>query len=1547
VPSSILLKASGLQIEPNQLSAPEGALSEASNVIIKRDNTIEPRRGYKLYGEPFPSSSYRANQLMTYKGRILRHYDNLYIQWDTLVEDALGDSIFDQFSGTFSEPETGRRIRYIEANGNLYFTTSNGIMKISALSATEFSTVTGYIRQAGAVAATDITAMLDVTLGDESDFFTQDSTVAYRAVWGYNDANGNLILGAPSQSVAVYNPLLSLLLGDFSNLLLQLDRLDQPGSLINNGNYVASFNLPVTASATELNTALDNLVQAIDANIIIGNATGSGAAFQIAAGNINMSGTTAIVTPSSGLAPNTVLSVGDQIQILTAYTMSSSGIIAAGVYTIESVSPTTFSFEVIQSAGTGVVTVTASNTIVTTGSTVSLLATATDGSTNFTFSLATPTGPTLTTTSTNSATLYDASNETVIVVATSVTTGASGTITITFGTGSSITPTGSNTNTAIIQDYNYEAIIPAFTPPNTPSEPTTDQDLVSLQTYLGNIILQLQSELSGVIPITLLDEYIDPIALTTTASVTVTVPIPAGVTLTNGYFLQLYRTQVTSATGTTVLANLSPGDEMALAYEAYPTAAQIAAGFMVIHDITLDGFLGANLYTNANTGVGILYANATPPIAKDIQLFKNVLFYANTQTAQQITINLLGVQQMLNSYNPSNPPTLTIITNGVSNTYTFIEGVAEVIDVVFVNDNGANPGNYAGKYWTLNAGNNGTAYYVWYSTIISGSEVGTDPAPAGYTGIKVVIDSGDTANTIAMKTSNAINTLINQFSSTVSTNTLTVTNLTQGITTAPTNGTAPVTTSVITPGNGQNAALNQVLLANLSSPAQSVDATSRSLVQVINENSNEAVYAYYLSGLQQVPGQISLQARSLSTGVIYLLANNSITGSSFSPDLSPTLTITSISATNPTVITTSSPNGLSDGQQIVISGTNSTPNINGLWTISNVTSNTFTIPAIVTVAGTTGAAISTTAAEYTSNEVHPNRIYYSQVLQPEAVPLLNYIDVGAKDEQILRIFPLRDSLFILKADGLYRLSGQVAPWTVDLFDSATICIAPDSVDIVNNLVFAWCTTGIKMISEAGAQLITRPIDIEILQLASSNYPNFYTATFGVGYESDSSFEMWTVSETTDTIATICYRYSNLTQTWTTWAKTNTCGVINPTDDKMYLGAGDTNYIEQERKSFDRTDYADRQIATVLESHTDYLNGGLTVKLPSVTNMNIGDVLYQQQYVTIYEFNQLLLQLDSDPRLTFDYASLMLSSGADLNAGLIALANALDSDSGTNTKIYYSSIAPQSGTISAASVAFPTVITTSTSNSLITGREVGITGTNTNPNIDGDYQVTVLTGSTFTIPVQVLGPGSPSTVGTYQTIDSSFIDIKTKFNEIVSLLNADSGVGLHSFMMNTTTSDYEAIITGINTVLNTVTLSLALPLVVGDMIVFNAIPSTFTYCPITMGDPLGFKQLTEATFMFQNKVFTSATVGFATDLLPAFTNVTFNGEGPGIFGINNFGNNFFGGGANAAPFRTYIPRNAQRCRYLVIQFSYRTAREFYSLFGVTVTGRVGISTRAYR
>jgi len=1523
MPASILLKALGLNTAINQLETPPGSMIEAKNIIIRDENVIEPRRGMKIFGETFGTSSDRAKQLISYRDRIIRHYSDK-LEFDAGTQTTSGVEVFNEFSGSYTETEPGLRIKSIEANGNLYFTTNDGIKKISAKNASQLTTDSGYIVDAGGIKAVDLTSEIVYELGDQTSFLPQDSAVAYRILWLKRDNNNNLIRGTPSQRSEIYNSLLALELQDFNFILGALDDINQTGSLITDGDYVETLKLPITASASELRTNLIALAAKLDFDIKYADETTPGS-YPLDISTVSVTSNVVTITFSTG-DPTDYFIIGSKIEI-SGFSDSATNSLD-GTYSLSAVTATTISFN----------------------------KTAPDGA-------------------------------------------------------------GTVSGSAFIRSNEYRSI----TQPSIPSTPTTNAQLVEIQTYLQSIITRLQSEPEDVISNSLASQYIDVLDITTTVHTKLNITIPQNVTSND--FFQVYRSDIAQATGTTVLSDLVPDDEMKLVYEAFPTTAELAAKEIIIEDITPDEFRGANLYTNEATGEGITQANDIPPLAKDINTFKNYTFYANTQTRHRKQLSLLGVTNMVLDYGsglnsntftsvdvntttdvitntahgyldgqsvefsnaiPSNLPggitqsvtyyilnatantfqislekdgspvditsggtgTHTVknqlpqivITNGTTtNVYKFVVGTYEQTQFTTIAGSLLNLVG-EGSYFFLNSANDGKLYTPWYSNGVT-----TDPNIPGRISIPIVFDGSETDAQIAEKSANKLSTFIADFSVVSSTNTFTVTNILSGYTTDATAETSGFTVSVLTQGIGEDASQNQVLLSNLVSVGQAVDETARSLVRVINKNSSEIVAAYYLSTAGGVPGQILLESLDLSSGIVYILGNNDNTGLSFNPDIGPENYIVSNSVANPTVITSASPHGMENGDQVVIINSNSTPSIDGLYSITYVTSTTFSIPVNVTVAGTMGSFVIASNAVFSDNEEKPNRIYYSKFQEPEAVPIVNFLDVGSQDKEILRIFPLRDSLFVFKEDGLYRISGEIAPFVTALFDSSCILIPPDSLAVVNNVIYGWTTHGISIITESGTDVITKNLDDIFLRLGSDNYPDFKTATWGVGYEADNSYIVYTVKTTTDEDAEIGYRYDQITRTWTSIDKDYRCGVIN-SDGRLYAGPGDTNAIEQERKQFNRYDYADREISNELapNSYFDTL-----LKFFQVDDTFEGDVLVQNQLLTIYQYNQTLKKLDTDTSVndTDYFSTLEAIGGVSLRTKIIELAQKLDADTGIADSNYFDNIDTKSGTITAVSISNPTIITTSTPHELHTGRIVTISGTNSNPPINDTYPVTVISPTTFSVPVNVnLTAG---TTGSFSTIDTDFRDIQTCYNVIIEKLNLDVGVNFSNYQPSVGTTVQESVITRVNKITKELTVNLTLPYIQGPMIIFNSIKTSFIYSPSTFDDPLSLKQVREFTMMFKDKSFTSATISFASDLKPKFNRVPFSGDGNGIFGFMNFGEGFFGGGSHAAPFRSYIPRDNVRCRYIVVKFEHGIAREFYKIYGITLVAETGQSSRAYR
>jgi len=1406
--SIFTLQALGLNTSPNQLEVPEGSLSIAKNVTIDRDSVIQPRRGFNLYGDEIGSSSDRAKQLLDYKLRILRHYGS------TLQYDSDGEGAFASFNGTIAETETGLRIKSIESNGNLYFTTSQGIKKIAARTAADFTTDSGFVVNAGAVKAVDITGVANYEYADQTSFLPQDSAVAYRSAWGYRDLNNNLVLGAPSQRIEVYNPLLTLLLRDYMTLLGALDNIGRTGStMIDDQDYVSTLKLGIDASAAELRTNLLSLTTKLDNNIQLADNDGAptGAPLEIASAAISSGVCT--ITFASG-DPTLYVVSGSSIY-LNGFTPGTSGTLD-GAQTIASVTSTAVTFN---TTATGVVGISGSTTIF------------------------------------------------------------------------------SNTYRAIAN-------------PTEQDTPATNAELVELQDYITFIIEALIAEPDDIIDDAVSTTYINVLDVTTSSDVTLTITIPEDIN--SNYFFQVYRSAIFRATDTQVLStDVFPNDELQLVYEAYPTSAEISAGAVEVIDVVPDAFRGANLYTNASTGEGILQANDVPPFAKDINVFKNSVFYANTRTRHRKEVSLLGVQNMITDANGGTVPTLTVSTESSSNTYTFVVGVSEVFTVLCVAGSALAASGTA-SYWDAYSGLDERSYRFWYN-------IGTAVAPAdgGHTLVPILASAGDTDAQIAQKTRDALNILNEDFSASVATATITVNVLQPGITTNASAGTSTFTVTV----------------------------TAQSITRVLNKNVSEQIYVYYTSGAQEVPGKMVFEARSLSDGQFFLVANNANTGESFSPSIAPSIQISSIAIGVPTanLITTSAAHGLTNLDYVFISGSNCTPSIDGYQQITYVSSTTFRVNVTITVLGTKGGVIPYDSAESSSNEEASNRVYYSKYQQPESVPILNYFDVGAKDRAILRIYPLRDSLFIFKEDGLYRISGESIPFNLALFDGSVSLRAPDSVSSVDNVIYSWTESGITSVTESGTRNVSRPLDINILPLSSAKYPNFDAATWGVGYDSDNSYNVYTIKSPSDTYAKIGYKYNIITNTWTNIDRAFICGINAFHDDKLYVGAGDTNYIEKERKEFDRTDYADRDYTLeVLPSST-----ATQLFIDDASDISVDDVFVQEQTVTIYTFNSLLKKLDIDNGVndaTY-FSDLEAEAGDSLRDKLIELAVKLDAGSLGDTD-YEASIEALSGSITAIGTG-STPIITSAGHGLLTGRKVLLAATNSVPAINGEFEVTVTGANTFTVSpgVEVTTAG---TSGTFSTVTADFDDLLACYNIIITKLNADSVVGVSNYQQIDSNTIQESRITAVNYSLNKITLAIAIPYVEGAFKSYESIDCEVQYSPNTFGgDPVSLKHMREAQLLFESLAFTKGTISFATDLLPMFERVEFTADGTGIFGFSAFGEGFFGGASHSAPIRTYIPRNSQRCRYMVVKFNHKVAREKWSLFGITLTGETDLSSRAYK
>jgi hypothetical protein len=196
---------SGLWTDPNPFSkVPVGSFSVADNVVVDRESIVESRRGYNIYGNDFAFQG-TIDSLFSYQDAILAHGSNKKLYYDSTFDGMNWVA----YNGTYNEPlvtgisQGSSRIRSTQARKNFYFTTDKGVYKLDKL--TSQPVLAGAPPALGGFGSvTGATGFLVDPINVPA--VNPDAGVAYRVLWGYRDANGYQITGAPSGRIVVRNP---------------------------------------------------------------------------------------------------------------------------------------------------------------------------------------------------------------------------------------------------------------------------------------------------------------------------------------------------------------------------------------------------------------------------------------------------------------------------------------------------------------------------------------------------------------------------------------------------------------------------------------------------------------------------------------------------------------------------------------------------------------------------------------------------------------------------------------------------------------------------------------------------------------------------------------------------------------------------------------------------------------------------------------------------------------------------------------------------------------------------------------------------------------------------------------------------------------------------------------------------------------------------------------------------------------------------------------------------------------------------------------------
>lgn len=214
-----------------------------------------------------------------------------------------------------------------------------------------------------------------------------------------------------------------------------------------------------------------------------------------------------------------------------------------------------------------------------------------------------------------------------------------------------------------------------------------------------------------------------------------------------------------------------------------------------------------------------------------------------------------------------------------------------------------------------------------------------------------------------------------------------------------------------------------------------------------------------------------------------------------------------------------------------------------------------------------------------SQDDKKNRIYYSKIAQPEHFPLVNFLDVGRADKAILGLRALKDSLFIIKEDGVFYLSGgNPSSASLVTLDSTTFCVAPRSITKLNNELYFLSNQGIVRVSENGAAVISNEIENLITELL---FFDNIKICIGSGIERDRVYMLWVPTSENDETPQIAYVYNIFRQQWSRMTKSASAAIS--LGNRFFIGSGRENVVLKMRDSRTESDWSDEELSITIVS----------------------------------------------------------------------------------------------------------------------------------------------------------------------------------------------------------------------------------------------------------------------------------------------------------------------------------------------------------------------------
>lgn len=305
---------------------------------------------------------------------------------------------------------------------------------------------------------------------------------------------------------------------------------------------------------------------------------------------------------------------------------------------------------------------------------------------------------------------------------------------------------------------------------------------------------------------------------------------------------------------------------------------------------------------------------------------------------------------------------------------------------------------------------------------------------------------------------------------------------------------------------------------------------------------------------------------------------------------------------------------------------------------SDVTGSNFS--PVIPTAGTTYIS---TASSFV------NGLMYSKEQEGEHVPLVNIFYVGTKNDPILKVVGLKDSLIIIKGDdGIYRLTGtSPSTFVITELDGTCKCLQKESVVKGDNAVFMMSNQGKVKISDAGVEVIGR--DNEYLDLKPVRNTDFATHGYGWYYSTEKNYFLSTMKDELSTDFDIVNVYNTFTQAWTDrvfGVTTNDTQIrcARVIDDVCYYAPLTGNGLLKERKSYTITDYATPDIAVTI-INVDLVTNEITI--------NAAVVFSKGALLTQGIFSSIILTVTDTTHFTVIDSASFINGAATVHPGIVS------------------------------------------------------------------------------------------------------------------------------------------------------------------------------------------------------------------------------------------------------------------------------------------------------